>query len=129
MIQIRKVPFGIIVISVIMFYAAFATDVFWLAKLTGRAFPSTMPLDSEVYNAFAVPDILLSFLLYIGAFGLLRLKKYGYVVTLVAMGMWLFDSLLVLCITKSARINIIGPCLFFVFATIFYLWVKKKLFD
>lgn len=129
MAQLKKTPLGIIVISVLMFYAALATDVFWLAKLSGRAFPSTMPLDSEIYSAFAVPDIFLSILLYFGAFGLLRLRKYGYAVTLVAMGMWLFDSLLVLAITKSTRINIIGPCLFFVLATIFYLWVKRGLFD
>jgi len=127
--QIKKYPFGIVVISVIMFFVAFATDVFWLAKLAGKPFPSTMPLTSEIYNAFAAPDVILSIFLYVGAFGLLRLKKYGFITTLVAMGMWLFDSFLVLGITKSARINIVGPCLFFAFSTIFYLWVKKELFD
>jgi len=125
----KRIPLGIIVISVIMFFVAFITDVFWLAKLVGKAFPSTMPVDPAVYNAFAVPDIILSLFLYVGAYGLLRLKKYGFVASLVAMGMWLFDSTLVLSITKSSRLSIIGPSLFFVFFTIVYLWIKKELFD
>ncbi|UCC38782.1 MAG: hypothetical protein JSV96_13295 [Candidatus Aminicenantes bacterium] len=95
----------------------------------GRAFPATMPISPTVYNAFAAPDVILSLFLYIGAFGLIRLKKYGFVVSLIAMGMWLFDSVLILGITKSARINIIGPSLFFVLSTITYLWIKKELFD
>ena len=129
MIQLKKVPLGIVVISVIMFFVAFATDVFWLAKLVGKAFPSTMPVAPEVYNAFAIPDIILSIFLYIGAFGLLLLKRYGFIATLVAMGMWIFDSLLVLGITKLARVNIVVPCLFFALSTVFYLWVKKEIFD
>jgi len=129
MIQIKKVPLAIIVISVIMFFAAFATDVYWLAKLVGKAFPSTMSVDPEVCNALAAPDILLSLFLYVGAFGLIKLKKYGFAAALVAMGMWLFDSLLVLGLTKSAQISFIGPSLFFALATIFYLWVKRELFD
>lgn len=127
--QWKRVPLGVIVISVIMFFVAFAIDIFWLAKLVGRAFPATMPISPTVYNAFAAPDIILSLFLYIGAFGLIRLKKYGFVVSLIAMGMWLFDSVLILGITKSARINIIGPSLFFALSTITYLWIKKELFD
>lgn len=127
--QRKRVPLGIVVISVIMFFVAFVTDIFWLAKLAGRAFPATMPLNSTVYNAFAAPDIILSLFLYIGAYGLIKLKKYGFVASLIAMGMWLFDSVLILGITKSTRINIIGPSLFFVCSTIIYLWVKKELFD
>ncbi|TET21899.1 MAG: hypothetical protein E3J76_05095 [Candidatus Aminicenantes bacterium] len=127
--QITKFPLGIVVISVIMFFAALATDIFWLTKLAGKAFPSTMPLDPAVYSAFAVPDIVLSLFLYIGAFGLIKLRKYGFVVSLVAMGMWIFDSLLVLSITKLNQINIVGPCLFFAFFTVVYLWTKKRLFN
>jgi hypothetical protein len=129
MARIKKIPLGIVVISVIMFFVALATDIFWLAKLIGGGFPSTMPLDPEVYSAFAVPDILLSLFLYVGAFGLIGLKKYGFMATLIAMGMWIFDSLLVLGITKLSRINIIGPCLFFAIFTVFYLWMRKELFD
>jgi hypothetical protein len=128
MARIKKIPLGIVVISVIMFFVALATDIFWIAKLIGRSFPSTMPLEPEVYNAFAVPDILLSIFLYIGAYGLISLRKYGFMATLIAMGMWIFDSLLVLGITKLSRINIVGPCLFFALFTIFYLWWKKELF-
>ena len=65
MVRIKKIPLGIVVISVIMFFVALATDIFWLAKFIGGAFPSTMPLDPEVYNAFAVPDLLLSLILFI----------------------------------------------------------------
>jgi len=123
-----KPTLGIIIISVIMFFVALATDIFWLAKWVGRAFPSTIPVAPEVYNAFAAPDIVLSIFLYIGAYGLLRLKKFGLIASSVALGMWLFDSLLVLGITKLSRINIVGPSLFFALFAIIYLWIKKDLF-
>lgn len=123
-----RVPLGIVVISVIMFFVAVATDIFWVGKLFMGVFPSTMPVEPPVYNAFAAPDILLSLCLYFGAYGLFRLKKYGFIATYVAMGMWLFDSLLVLGITRLSRINIIGPSLFFVAFTIIYLWKKKDIF-
>jgi len=43
--------------------------------------------------------------------------------------MWIFDSLLVLGITRLSRVNIVGPCLFFALFTIVYLWTKRALFD
>lgn len=125
----KKVPLGLIVISVVMFFAAVATDIFWLARLLGKAFPPTIPVDPDVYNAMAAPDIILSIFLYVGAFGLIKLKKYGFMASLVAMGMWLFDSLFVLGITKSIKLNIVVLSLFFALFTIVYLWVKKEIFD
>ena len=124
----KKVPLGLIVISVVMFFVAVATDIFWLARFVGKAFPSTMPVDPAVYNAMAAPDIILSIFLYVGAFGLIKLKKYGFMASLVAMGMWLFDSLFVLGITKSVTLNIVVLSLFFAVFTIVYLWIKKELF-
>ncbi len=125
----KRIPLGIIIISVVMFFVAAATDIFWLARIIGKAFPPTLPVEPKIYNAFAVPDIVLSLFLYIGAFGLLKLRKYGFAASMVAMGMWIFDSLLVLSITKLSRINIIGPSLFFAFFSLGYLWIKRKLFD
>lgn len=127
--QRKRVPLGIIVISVIMFFVAVAIDIFWLAKILGRGFPQKISLDPVVYNAFAAPDIILSLFLFVGAFGLFKLKKYGFVATLIAMGMWLFDYVLILGITKLNNIDIIGPSLFFIIFTIVYLWIKKELFD
>jgi hypothetical protein len=127
--ELRRTPLGVIAILVIMLFVAVATDIFWVGRWTAGAFPSTMPIEDRVYRAFAAPDIILSIFLYIGAYGLLRLKKFGLMATFVAMGMWLFDSTLVLGITKLSRINIIGPSLFFVFFTIVYLWTKRDLFD
>lgn len=124
-----KPTLAIIIISVIMFFVALATDIFWLAKLAGRGFPSTIPIAPEIYNAFAAPDIVLSIFLYIGAYGLLKMKKFGLIASSVAIGMWLFDSLLVLGITKLSRINIVGPSLFFALFAIIYLWMKKELFS
>lgn len=124
----KRVPLGIIVISVVMFFVAVATDIFWLARIVGKAFPSTMPVEPRIYNAFAVPDMVLSLFLYVGAYGLLKMRKYGFAAAMVAMGMWIFDSLLVLSITGQSRINIIGPSLFFAFFSLGYLWVKKDLF-
>lgn len=125
----KKAPLGVIVISVVMFFAAVATDIFWLARFVGKAFTQTIPVDPAVYNAMAVPDLILSVFLYVGAFGLIKLKKYGFVASLVAMGMWLFDSLFVLGITKSFTLNMVVLSLFFAVFTIVYLWVKREIFD
>jgi hypothetical protein len=125
----KKVPLGLIVISVVMFFAAFAIDIFWLVRFLGKAFPPTIPVDADVYNAMAAPDIILSLLLYVGAVGLIKLKKYGFAASLVAMGMWLFDSLFVLGITKSITLNIVAFNLFFATFTVAYLWKKRELFD
>jgi hypothetical protein len=125
----KKVPLGLIVISVVMFFAAFAIDIFWLVRFVGKAFSSTIPVDPVVYNAMAAPDIVLSVFLYVGAFGLIKLKKYGLAASLVAMGMWLFDSLFILGITKSITLNIVVFSLFFAIFTIVYLWLKRELFD
>ncbi|MGB3862824.1 MAG: hypothetical protein WA915_12110 [Candidatus Aminicenantaceae bacterium] len=124
----KRIPLGIIVISVVLFFVAIATDIFWVAKLAGRPFPKTMPVSITVYNAFAVPDLLLSVFLYIGAIGLLKLRKFGLVFSLVAMGMWLFDSLLVLGITKLSRTDIVVFSLVFAVFTVGYLFHNKDLF-
>jgi hypothetical protein len=128
MTELRRMSLGIITIAVIMFFVAVATDIFWVGRLVAGKFPSTMPIEDRVYNAFAAPDLVLSVLLYIGSYGLIKLSKRGFVASYLAMGMWLFDSLLVIGITKLSRINIVGPSLFFVFFTIIYLWTKKDLF-
>ena len=125
----KKVPLGVITISVIMFFVAVATDFFWIGRLAFGAFPSTMPIEDRIYNAFAAPDIILSIFLYLGALGLLWLRKFGLAATYVAMGMWLFDSVLVLGITGLSRISIIGPSLFFVLFSLIYLWNKRGLFQ
>jgi hypothetical protein len=124
----KKVTLGIIVISVIMFFVALATDIFWNGRAAGR-FPSTMPVDDRVYRAFAAPDLILSVFLYVGAFGLLRLRKFGFAAACVAMGMWLFDSTLVLGITGLSRISVVGPSLAFVVLALVYLWRKRNLFE
>ncbi len=125
----KKVPLVLIIISVAMFFAALAIDIFWLARFVGTAFPPTIPVDPVIYNAMAVPDIVLSVLLYVGAFGLMKLKKYGFMASLVAMGMWLFDSLFILGITKTIKINIVVFSLLFAVFTIVYLWRKRELLD
>lgn len=127
--QFKRVPLGLIAISVVMFFVALATDIFWIGKVAMGAFPSTMPIEERVSNAFAAPDILLSIFLYIGAIGLFRLKKFGLITSYLAMGMWLFDSTLVLGITRLDRINVVGPSLFFVVFTLIYLWIKRKIFE
>jgi len=125
----KKIPLGLIAVSVIMLFTAVATDIFWLAKLAGRPFQETMPVSSKVYDAFFLPDMLMSLFLYIGSIGLLKLRRWGWMFSLVAMGMWLFDSLLVLGITRLSRLSILGPSLLFAFFSIVYLLIKKDLFD
>lgn len=125
----KRIQLGIIVISVVMFFVAIATDIFWVAKLIGRPFPKTMPVSETVYDAFAIPDLIMSVFLYIGAIGLMKLRKFGLVFSLVAMGMWIFDSLLVLGITKLSRIDIISFSLVFAAFTVGYLLHHKDIFD
>jgi hypothetical protein len=124
----KRVTLGIIVISVVMVFVALATDAFWIGRLVGK-FPSTMPVDDRVYKAFAVPDLILSILLYVGAIGLLMLRKFGLASAAVALGMWLFDSTLVLGITGLTRIEVVGPSLAFDIFALAYLWAKKDLFE
>ncbi|MGD8538048.1 MAG: hypothetical protein PVI66_04950 [Candidatus Aminicenantes bacterium] len=125
----KRIQLGIIVISVVMFFVAIATDIFWVAKLLGKPFPKTMPVSQSVYNAFVIPDLLMSTFLYIGAIGLMKLRKFGLVFSLVAMGMWIFDSLLVFGITKLSRIDIVGFSLVFAAFTVGYLLHYKDIFD
>lgn len=125
----KRVTIGLIVISVVMIFVALATDIFWVAKIIGRPLPKTMPVSQLVYDAFAFPDLLMSVLLYIGAIGLMKLHKFGLVFSLVAMGMWIFDSLLVLGITKLSQIDIVGFSLAFAVFTVGYLLYNKDIFD
>ena len=128
MTERKIVPLGAIIIAVVMFFAAVATDIFWLGRLFAGAFPPTLPVEERVYNAFAGPDILLALFLYAGAYGLLKMKKVGFVAALIALGMWLFDALLILGLTGLSRIGFLGPSLFFAVFAIVYLWVKRDLF-
>ncbi len=120
----KPISLGMVTISVIMFFAAVAIDIFWLAKLAGRPFPLAKPVEHLVYEAFALPDIVSSILLYIGAYGLIVQKKFGFVISWVAMGMWIFDGLLVLNVTKLTNINFVGPSLVFGIFSVVYLWRK-----
>jgi len=124
----RLMPFGVVAIAVILFFVALATDVFWIGRLGFGVFPSTMPVPEPVYRAFAGPDVLLSVLLYIAAYGLLKLRRYGFMAAYVGMGMWLFDALLVLGVTRLTHIGLLGPSVVFIVFTIIYLWTKKDLF-
>ncbi|MFC2164682.1 hypothetical protein ACFLT2_06780 [Acidobacteriota bacterium] len=125
----KRIPIGLIVIAVVMFFVALGTVIFWLAKFVGKPFPETMPVSPAIYNAFAAPDIIMSLLLCGGAVGLLKFRKWGLVFALVALGMWLFDSLFILGITKLTQINILGPSIFFVLFAVGYLLIKRELFD
>lgn len=124
----RKIPFGLIPISVIMVFAALATFIFWMGKFFFDAFPQTLPVEPLLYNSFAIPDLVLSVLLIISGIGLVSLKNFGYLTTFIAMGMWLFDLLLVTALTKGSRLSIVLPFLAFCLYTLFYLWKKKELF-
>ena len=127
--RIEKFPLGVVIISVVMFFAALGLDVYWILRLLGKPVAETLPVGAEVYKAFVFPDIVLSILMVVGAYGLLKLRKFGFVVTLVAMGMWLSDLLLIFGLTKLERISFIGPCMFFILFTIGYLWIKKDFFS
>lgn len=127
--EVEKYPLGCVVIPVVMFFVAVATDIFWLARLLGRGWPITLPVDPRFHDAFALPDLVLSVFLYLGGWGILRLRPAGLVWGAVALGMWLFDSLLVLAITGVSRLSIVGPSLVFAGWAIIYLWRKQSYFS
>jgi len=72
--------------------------------------------------------MVLSALLLAGAIGLLKLKKSGFVLALLALGMWLSDLLLIFGLTKGSRIGFVGTCFVFVVLSLGYLWIKRQLF-
>ncbi len=125
----ERFPFGVVAISVVMLFVALGTDIYWLLKLLGRPVTDTLPVGLEVYRAFVFPDIVLSLLLFVGAYGLMKLRKSGFMVTLVALGMWLSDLLFTFGLTKWERIGFLGPCLLFIIFALGYLWKKRDLFS
>ena len=126
--RIERFPLGVVIIAVVMFFVALGTASYWVLRWVGKPVAETLPVGPEVYKAFVYPDIVLSVFLVAGAFGLLRLRKFGFVAALIALGMWFSDLLLIFGLTKWDRISFVGPCLVFVVFSIGYLWTKKHLF-
>ena len=124
----ERFPLGVVIIAVVMFFVALGTASYWVLRWIGKPVAETLPVGPEIYRAFVYPDIVLSILLVVGAIGLLKLRKYGFVVALLALGMWLSDLLLIFGLTKWDRIGFVGPCFLFVVVSIAYLWSKKNFF-
>jgi hypothetical protein len=122
-------PLGIVVIAVVMFFAALGTLTFRIGNHVFGVFERTLPVDPFVSDAFLFPDVLLSLLLIIGAILLIQLKKSGLFVALVALGMWLFDILVVLGLAGRGNIGFLGATLIFVAFSLYYLWNRRDIFD
>jgi hypothetical protein len=127
-VRIERFPFGVVFIAVVMFFVALGTASFWIFRWVGRPVTETLPVGPEIYKAFVYPDIVMSILLVVGGFGLLRLRKFGFVVAFISLGMWFSDLLFIFGLTKWDRIGFVGTCLLFIFFSILYLWSKKDLF-
>ena len=125
----KRFVLGLVIIAVINLFVALMTISFWIGHILAHRFPKTLPVPDYLYNAFALPDIILAVFLLIGSYGLLRFKKTGYIFALIGIGMWLFDVLLVTGLTGLFQINIIVPSLIFCFWSIFYLWKKRDIFQ
>jgi hypothetical protein len=126
--KVERFPLGVVIIAVVMFFVALGTASYWVLRWIGKPVAETLPVGPEIYRAFVYPDIVLSVLLVVGAFGLLTLKKFGFVAALLALGIWLSDLLLIFGLTKWDRIGFVGPCFVFIVFAIGYLWSKKHLF-
>jgi len=124
----HKPALGLIIIAVIMVFMATLTDIYWLASWIGRPFPRSLPLPEEVARAFALPDIVGSLLMYLGAYGLLRRRLWAIFITLLAIGMNFGSSLFFLSLTRTSFLNILGPTLIFILYTSSYLWLRRGLF-
>jgi hypothetical protein len=126
--QPSKASWGLVVIAVVMVFMAGLTDIYWVASWIGRPFPRSVPLEPEAARAFALPDIVGSLLMYMGAVGLLKRRTWGFYLTLIAMGMSLGSSLFFLSLTKTTFFNILGPTIFFTLFTLVYLWFQRRHF-
>ncbi|HEK86779.1 MAG: hypothetical protein ACPLZD_05230 [Candidatus Saccharicenans sp.] len=125
----KKFILGLVIIAVINLFVALMTISFWLGHLLAHRFPNTLPVPDNLYNAFAIPDLILSAILIISSYGLLRFKKTGYIFALIGIGMWLFDVLLVTGLTGLFRLSLVVPSLLFCFWAIFYLWKRRDVFQ
>jgi hypothetical protein len=125
----KRFVLGLVIMAVINLFVALMTISFWVGHLLAHRFPKTLPVPDNLYNAFAIPDLVLSVFLIIGSYGLLRFKKTGYVFSLIGIGMWLFDVCLVIGLTGLFRISIVVPSLLFCLWAIFYLWKKREIFQ
>lgn len=125
----KRFILGLVVIGVINLFVALMTIAFWTGHLLANRFPKTLPVPDNLYNAFAIPDLVMSIFLIISFFGLLRFRKTGYIFALLGIGMWFFDVLLVAGLTGLFKISIVIPSLIFCLWAIFYLWEKRKIFQ
>jgi hypothetical protein len=124
----ERFPLGIVIIAVVMLFAGLGTAFYWVLRWMGKPVAETLPVGPEIYKAFFYPDLFLSVLLFVSAFGLLKLRKFGLITALLGLGMWLSDLLLVFGLTKWNRIGFVGTCLSFIVFSVGYLWSKKNLF-
>jgi hypothetical protein len=125
----KRFVLGLVIIAVINLFGAVMTISFWLGHLLSNRFPKTLPVPDNLYNAFALPDLILAVFLITASFGLLRFKKTGYVFALIGSGMWLFDSLLVTALTGFYQLAVVLPSLIYCLWSIFYLWKKREIFE
>lgn len=125
----KRFVLGLVIIAVVNLFVALMTIAFWTGHLLAHRFPKTLPVPDNLYNAFALPDLVMSVFLLIGSFGLLRFKKTGYVFSLAGTGMWLFDALLVAGLTGLFKFSITLPSLLFCLWAIYTLWNKRDIFQ
>lgn len=125
----KRFILGLVIIAIINLFVALMTITFWTGHLLAHRFPKSLPVPDNLYNAFALSDLVMSVFLIIGSFGLLRFKKTGYIFSLVGTGMWLFDVLLVAGLTGLFKFSIVLPSLFFCLWAIFIMWSKRDIFQ
>ncbi|MDD8031606.1 MAG: hypothetical protein PHQ25_06345 [Acidobacteriota bacterium] len=125
----KRFVLGMVIIAVINLFVALMTIAFWTGHLLGNRFAKTLPVPDNLYQAFALPDLVMSAFLIISFFGLLKFKKLGYICALIGVGMWLFDVLLVTGLTGFFQIGVVIPSLIFCLWAIFYLWKKREIFQ
>jgi len=125
----KRFVLGLVIIAIINLFVALMTITFWTGHLLAHRFPKTLPVPDNLYDAFALPDLVMSVFLIIGSFGLLRFKKTGYVFSLVGTGMWLFDVLLAAGLTGLFKFSIVLPSLLFCLWAIFLMWSKRDIFQ
>jgi hypothetical protein len=127
----KRFVLGVVIIAVYRFIRRL-DDHFLLDRASGRQTTSEnfACLPDNLYNAFALPDLVLAAFLLIASVGLSSLQKNRLCLALMASAWWLFDSLLASGLTGFFKFGLALPQFVFCLWSIYYLWkIAGKFFS
>lgn len=124
-------PKGIWVISAIILILGLAMMGYWIAYVKQGMSLEGVPLASEILTALTA---------LVAAYGLYRMKRWGYVASLLVAGMWVYAGVSGIGLVATKGLEFSSPIgamsdlvvfillLFFCCFLIGYLWRREDLF-